>query len=695
MRFSTGAWRSWMSSFLSLQGAGWVVLACTCIPPPHLEADTVDARSLPDAREGERYEYGVVVQGLVEPYSLSWQKDELPPGLKVSGALIHGTPSESRTQPYVFTMVIRDALDLELQATFVLRVRPTLEPLTLATTALPTFLVGEDVEFPLAAQGGEGRYRWKAVGHGLSRLGLRLELEEKGETCLLLGKARSVGDYRIEVVLADSLNQLETKVLSGRIRASTASDVTILTKSLATATYRIPWSAPLRAGGGTPPYVWNVQWEQGKPPSGLSFDAEHQALRGIGDRLGSFPLSVRVRDSLGDEAGPTSLTVTVAPQPLSLGYRCPLHHLVFRGEPCRIPLSFSGAQGFLRWTANWAESTAPQHLSIREIDGELELAGTPDESGTFKLNLTATDWDRPKTERGAVEISNTGPHAIVIEVLEPNASPLPLELLTHTLPSAIRGQPYRTHLAARGGRPPLLFHLEPTRDAEVTLSPEGELAFTPARTETIEMEVRVTDRDRQSCARSLRFDVLQENDSELAVPELTPQVGVMGRPFQLRVPVCGGTPPYQTQLLSTPPAGLQMNREGVLKGKPEQPGTYSLEFVVEDGSGTSQQTKVPLEIVSIGTGLGLALPWSAFVLSVAASSVLLWLRHHQTKSVREDSNRLQRQNEAMKSKQNQLREEYQRMKQKLRHAVDLAKRRGMQIQKLKNETRDPGMDSGP
>jgi hypothetical protein len=64
------------------------------------------------------------------------------------------------------------------------------------------------------------------------------------------------------------------------------------------------------ASGGTAPFVWS---ETGVLPLGLMFSSGGQ-LSGTPTNTGSFPITVRVRDSLGQNAGPQTFTIQISAQ---------------------------------------------------------------------------------------------------------------------------------------------------------------------------------------------------------------------------------------------------------------------------------------------------------------------------------------------------------------------------------------------
>ena len=70
--------------------------------------------------------------------------------------------------------------------------------------------------------------------------------------------------------------------------------MTILTKSLPAATKGHGYSTTLAARGGTTPYTWS---HTGSLPRGIKMNDSTGVISGTPSATGSFPITVKVRDS--------------------------------------------------------------------------------------------------------------------------------------------------------------------------------------------------------------------------------------------------------------------------------------------------------------------------------------------------------------------------------------------------------------
>ncbi len=87
-------------------------------------------------------------------------------------------------------------------------------------------------------------------------------------------------------------------------------DLTVATGSLADGTVGAPYSQPVQASGGTPPYRWSVRGL----PAGLSIDPTTGTISGTPTQTGAFTVDVTLTDSDGI-ATSRSLSLMIAPRP--------------------------------------------------------------------------------------------------------------------------------------------------------------------------------------------------------------------------------------------------------------------------------------------------------------------------------------------------------------------------------------------
>jgi len=156
---------------------------------------------------------------------------------------------------------------------------------------------------------------------------------------------------------------------------------------------------PLRATGGVPPYLWSWAPATGSlVPPGLGVadafssncamgGSRPACIYGVPARPGTFNVVLSVTDSGVPAAPPATANypITIAPPPPPVVNATPTPEP--RGE--NLPYSFSfTASGYPPLT--WSESGAlPTGLMLDSSTGT--LSGTPTQTGTFPISVTATD----------------------------------------------------------------------------------------------------------------------------------------------------------------------------------------------------------------------------------------------------------------------------------------------------------------
>jgi predicted RNA methylase len=137
-----------------------------------------------------------------------------------------------------------------------------------------------------------------------------------------------------------------------------------------------------RAGGGVPAYSWAVSGM----PAGLTLVAANGEILGTPTSPGTFTISVTVTDS-GNPSVQTSgnVTLTIAPPPPPVVNATPTPQPA--GENIPFSFTFTGT-GYPPLT--WSESGAlPAGVALDSSTGI--LSGTPTQTGSFPISVTATD----------------------------------------------------------------------------------------------------------------------------------------------------------------------------------------------------------------------------------------------------------------------------------------------------------------
>jgi hypothetical protein len=368
------------------------VFLLTAAVVPLMAQGTGRSRSLPVARVGEPYFYTVAVEGLAEPIEFTWQYDELPAGLGFDGPSLSGTPTEERREPYRFGLEVTDALGRVLTAQLSLSIKPPIEELRIVTRRLPSFLVGEHVDFELAVRGGQGTYRWNAATTPLPE-GLQIECASEAHQCRLIGTPTEPGEFRWQAEVQDAVGYRDQVDLAGRA-VRRWQPLTVTTTELSQPFFQVPYSEHLCALGGLPPYTWRIVESDGPRPDWLQLDPSAGVLSGAPPTLGSSQLSLEVTDRVGAVARADNLKLTVRPVPLGTEMQILPRALppAIAGRSYSMDLVATPSQGFVRWEVDGA-SEIPW-LAVKDTGPLLHLSGVPGTTGSWQLSIEAWDVDR-------------------------------------------------------------------------------------------------------------------------------------------------------------------------------------------------------------------------------------------------------------------------------------------------------------
>jgi hypothetical protein len=248
-------------------GVGWSIDTCgenqVCVDglcrTPSVEIVT---ESLPDGMIGAPYAFQLEARSGVAPYVWSRVLGTLPPGVDLldSGSL-EGTPTEEGT--FTFDVHVRDATGSVAAATLAIVIHP--EGLVITTNSLPNATHGVAYAAQLQALGGVPPYAW-GVSDGALPAGLILtstggivgvptEIGPFSLTFRVLDSAAPIGSAERELTLAVDIANL---VIVGTQQIDLIlTKVIVLPLIVVVQGIPVPYSTPLQAQGGLPPYHWS------------------------------------------------------------------------------------------------------------------------------------------------------------------------------------------------------------------------------------------------------------------------------------------------------------------------------------------------------------------------------------------------------------------------------------------------------
>jgi hypothetical protein len=281
--------------------------------------------------------FSLAASGGVPPYTWSWAAtagSALPPGLSLAASgLISGTPTSSGN--YNVQVTVKDSASPPSQQTANYTIDISGSTITITSSAPPSgtfgivyagrvgpvcmpgtpgcFCIFMPIRpschialhgFQLTVAGGAQPYSWSWAAAPGSALPPGLTLSSAG---ILDGVPRKNGSYGVVITVSDSSMPMVQNEADYTILIAPPPAPQISAVNSPSAVVNQAYSFTFTAAGGEPPLVWS---ESGALPPGLSFSSGG-VLSGKPTATGSFPITVMVQDSAGQNATPQNFTAQV------------------------------------------------------------------------------------------------------------------------------------------------------------------------------------------------------------------------------------------------------------------------------------------------------------------------------------------------------------------------------------------------
>ncbi len=344
--------------------------------------------------------------------------------------------------------------------------------------------------------------------------------------------------------------------------------------ALPVGTVNQPYSAALESDGGSGPYVFSKL--TGALPNGVTLSSTG-AFSGLPAQPGSFAFTVQTTDANGC-TGTQDFILQVNCQ--SITVTAPANNTATVNAPFSAQFTQTGGIGTTTFSTT---SPLPDGITLA---GSGTLSGTPTQTGSFPLVVTATD------SNGCF-----GMAAYTLTIACPQ-----LGINPATLPAAMRGAAYSQSLTAANALGATTFAI--TGGAlpnGLTLSSAGLLSGAPTLTGSFTFTVTVT--DSRTCDGSQTY-TLAVNCPVLSLAPASLPSGQAGIAYNQQLSANGVAPQNFTVAGGNLPTGLTLTANGLLTGTPNAIGNFSFAIQATDAQGCTGTQNYSVNILCPAITLG-------------------------------------------------------------------------------------------
>ena len=507
-------------------------LADSSIPPQIVEISlsltikpplSITTTSLPAGNIGAVYDQPVQTVGGFGPLTFNIVvpgTGTLPPGfnLNATTGAISGTATATGSFP--FTVRVADTSGQQDTKAFSIRIDPSSPP-SITTSSLPGGTVSLPYNQQVQAAAGIGTLTW-SIPVGSLPPGLTIGPLLTGPNVTISGTPTSQGTFNFTLRVTDTLGQFFNRALSITITLPARPNIT--TTSLPAGTINQTYNqAVLATGTGT--LTWSiVSPGTGTLPPGLTLNASTGTITGAPTATGTFPFTVRVADTFGqNDTQALSILVRTDNPPQIVPPSLPSGTVGVPYGP--TTLQATGGMGTLTWSIS-VGSLPPGLTGLPSTGPSVTISGTPTSQGTFPFTVRVTD---------SLGQSDTRALSITINL------PPPLNITTTSLPGGSIGQTYSQTVAATGGTGARTWSISAgTLPAGLNLdATTGTIAGTPILPSgTSNFTVRVADAAGQVDTQALSITISLFNVPNITTTTL--QGGTVGQAYSQPVVATGG-----------------------------------------------------------------------------------------------------------------------------------------------------------
>ncbi len=454
---------------------------------------------------------------------------------------------------------------------------PTPGGLAVITTSLPEGQINQPYSASVGGSAGTPPYLWSVTP------ALPTGLSFNTQSGAITGTPSTVGTSSHTFTLADS--SIPPQTVEQSLSLTIKPPLSITTTSLPAGNIGAVYGQPIQTVGGFGPLTFNIVIPgTGTLPPGFNLDTTTGTISGTATATGSFPFTVRVADTSGQQAT-QALSIRIDPtNPPQITTTSLLAGTV--SQPYSQSLQAAAGIGTLTWSI--PVGSLPPGLTMSPSTGpSVIISGTPTSQGAFNFTVRVTDT-----------LGQFATRALSITVNLPS----PPRITTTSLPAGSIGQTYNQPVLTQGGTGPLTFSI-----ASGTFPPglnlnasTGTITGAPTATGSFPFTVRVADTFGQAATQALSILVNTSNP-----PQITPAslpggtVGMAYGPTTLHTTGGNGTLTWSISAGSLPP-GLTMSPSTgssvTISGTPTSQGTFNFTVKVTDSLGQSDTQDLSITV---------------------------------------------------------------------------------------------------
>jgi hypothetical protein len=515
-----------------------LVIACQTI--------TVTPPAVNSGVAGSPFSQTFTQSGAIGSATFSLAAGTLPSGLSLAtNGGLSGTPLQTGT--FTITVKVTDANGCTGTTNYTLTI--ACQVITVTNPAVNSGVAGSPFSQTFTQSGAIGTATFSLAGGSLPA---GLSLSASG---VLSGTPTQTGSFPITVAVTDANGCSGVGATYTLTIACQTITVTNPAVNIGIAGQAFSQSFTQSGGIGTTTFTL----ASGTLPSGLSL-ASNGTLSGIPLQTGTFPITVTVTDANGCTGTSATYNLTINCQTITVTHPANMSGTV--GVAFSEQYTQSGGIGAVVFST---VSTLPTGMTLA-ADGT--LSGTPTQSGSFPITVTATDSN-----------GCTGSDTFTLTI--------GCQTITVTNPAVstgTAGTPFSQTFTQSGANGTATFSLASgTLPAGLSLSASGVLSGTPTQTGSFPITVKVTDSN--GCTGTGPTYTLVIACQTITVTNPATTTGTVGTPFSQAFTQSGGFGAVTFSTASTLPAGMSLSASGVLSGTPTQPGTFPITVTVTDSNG--------------------------------------------------------------------------------------------------------------